>query len=136
MEALEDSAGDTCPAVCASVLSGTASAAHDRIHSNANVKGRCTMSSGGVLAKTSRTSTIYNARISICHAELYALGRKELAHAIADNIALVAMKQKVLNVGLAEMYGERLPRAIKDVGDEQDFDLDRLRISFRISIWG
>eukprot|EP00971_Amphidinium_carterae_P175655 3481483-Amphidinium_carterae.1 len=73
----------------------------------------------------SRTNGYYQAFALIGHATVYASYRKELADAIADNILLVDIKQKAVDIGTGNLYKDRLPRAIVAVTREHGFD-DRL----------
>eukprot|EP00971_Amphidinium_carterae_P012931 255196-Amphidinium_carterae.1 len=49
--------------------------------------------------------------------------RCDLADAIADNIVLVAIKQRVLELGDGDLFRELLPKAIVDVANEHGHGL-------------
>eukprot|EP00971_Amphidinium_carterae_P049571 977040-Amphidinium_carterae.1 len=73
-------------------------------------------STGGIRSQRhgSWRTTCYHARIAVGLVEMDVLGRKELSHAIADNIVLVAIKKRVYDMHTGSIYRQRLPRAIPE----------------------
>eukprot|EP00971_Amphidinium_carterae_P073793 1459107-Amphidinium_carterae.1 len=83
---------------------------------------------GGVYSRISGPTTHYHAYNVLGHAKMHVIARRELAHAIADNIVLVAIRKRVLDMQTGDIYRERLPKAIVDITQEHGFDHADLRL--------
>eukprot|EP00971_Amphidinium_carterae_P158222 3136422-Amphidinium_carterae.1 len=91
---------------------------------------------GGVYSNVLGGRTYYHAYSVIGHVKMEVLSTKELVRAIADNIVLVAIRKRVLDMQTGDLYRERLPKAIVEVTDEHEFDLRRLRVRLWLSVRG
>eukprot|EP00971_Amphidinium_carterae_P296066 5880840-Amphidinium_carterae.1 len=151
MLAVEDGMMDTCHAAAASEKSEMVAALSEEAAKQLlDTPKRCqrdrayftrqrappTQSLRGVLTHTKRHGKTYYALAVVKHAMLTSIGRRELAHAISDYIVLVAIRKRVWDIGQGDLYRDLLPRAIKEVTEEQGFDRELLRVKFQVSVRG
>eukprot|EP00971_Amphidinium_carterae_P268114 5319259-Amphidinium_carterae.1 len=70
------------------------------------------------------------------HAKIVARGRRDLSDAIADNVLLVEVRQRVLGMTAGDIYRKNLPKAIVDVAMENGVDHGQWSVHFRLCVRG